>query len=147
MTTPGRLYAITDPRIEESRHVRWMNVARKLAKTSLFPQERMGCVLVAPGGRPISRGTNQAKSGYLKNKNYTVNQAHHSELAAVLNANKDSVRGSTAYVAGYTPNKSEDVPCWSSRPCEGCQAMLREYGVKYAVFHDRVGNLYKYKVS
>jgi deoxycytidylate deaminase len=145
--TPGRVYKIDDPRIEaSSKHERGMNLARKAARQSNFPGERMACVLIS-GGRIISVGKNKAKSGHLKDKNYNKNQAHHSELDAVLSASKDSVRGSVAYIAGFTPNQSKEVPCWSSKPCEGCQAMLRDYGVKWAIFHDRVGNLYRWKVN
>lgn len=133
--TPGKNYIVTDPIIANTgKHQRWMAFARKKAQESTFPGPRMGSVIVS-GGRPISWGTNKSSSGKLKDRNYDDNQALHAELDAVLSADPERLKGAILYVAGYRHKGQE--PTWSSACCASCRKMLKSYGVKAVIYHDK----------
>lgn len=144
MTTPGKIYEITDPAIEESRHTRWINLARKVAERSTFPEQKMGAVVIK-SGRVIATGVNKAKSGIAKSRFYNKNQAHHAELDTLDGIPDDVLSGAIIYVAGLSPNRCSLV--WSSKPCPSCQALLRSRGIKAAIYHDAQGRPYIWKVS
>lgn len=133
--TPGKTYIVTDPVVANTgKHQRWMAFARKKAQESTFPGPRMGSVIVS-GGRPIAWGTNRPSSGRLKDRNYDNNQAMHAELAAVLAADPESLKGAIVYVAGISYRKDADL--WSSKCCNSCQKMLKSYGVRAVIYHDK----------
>lgn len=144
MTTPGKIYEITDPAVGESRHTRWINLARKIAEKSTFPEQKMGAVVVK-AGRVLATGTNKAKSGMVKSRFYNENQAHHAELDTLDGIPDEVLSGATIYVAGLSPNRCSLV--WSSKPCPSCQALLRSRGIKAAIYHDSQGRPYIWRVS
>jgi deoxycytidylate deaminase len=135
-------YVIAEPKIQATeRHRRFLNIAKKFAKRSEFPTAKMACVLTR-GGRVISVGVNKERSGSLKHRAYTRNQAHHAELDSCYRVDPKLLRGATLYVAGFTKS---GLYCWSSRPCPSCIEMLKSFGVKMAIFHDNMGNIYSLK--
>lgn len=120
----------------EGRHRRWINLAHKLAfQSSVWPY-RMGCVVVR-GGRVIATSVNRKGSGSLKHSAYEDYKGIHAELGAILQLNPAMLRNATVYVSGLTKG---DNFCYS-RPCESCQEMLKQMGVKCAVFHTNSGEL------
>lgn len=143
MTTPGKIYEITDPLITESRHARWMAYAIKIAERSDFPEQKMGAVVVK-ANRVIATGTNKAKSGSIKSKFYSKNQAHHAELDTLNGIPAEVLNGATIYVAGLSPNRC--ALTWSSKPCPSCQALLKSYGIRAAIYHDSQGRPHVWKV-
>lgn len=139
MTSPLKTYVINEPKIEiTDRHARFMGIAKKFAKRSTFPTARMASVLVR-GGRILAIGTNKERSGSLKHNAYTRNQAHHAELDSCYRVDPKLLKGAILYVAGFTRS---GLDCWSSRPCSGCCAMLKSFGIRMAIFHDNSGNIY-----
>lgn len=144
MTTPGKIYEITDPSIDGSRHQRWINLARKIAERSTFPEQKMGAVVIK-AGRVIATGVNKAKSGAVKSRFYNKNQAHHAELDCLNGIPDEILNGAVVYVAGLSPNRCNLV--WSSKPCPSCQALLREHGIKAAIYHDSDGKPYIFRIN
>lgn len=137
MTLPHIEYVITEPVVEQARHIKWLNVAKKMAVKSTYEKYRMAAICVK-SGRVIGIGFNKRKDGYIKNKNY-FQRDHHAELDLILSLDKEALRGSVIYVAGLT---RAGKMCWSSKPCPICQRMLVQHGVKAAYFHDAKGNVY-----
>ena len=100
----------------------------------------MASVLVN-AGRVVSQGTNKTGAGVLKDKRYDKSRngyqvGIHSELESVLRAPEGSTRGATIYIAGYTQNGNKI----HSQPCYRCYSLLKEYGIRRAIYHDRNGN-------
>jgi len=145
MTTPGRLYEIHDPRIEaSSRHRRFMDLAKKKALESKFNGPRMACVL-SRGGSVYSIGVNKAHSGILKNKHYEKNQAIHAEMDCIMNIDPKILRGATLYVAGRSAKSGNAT--WSSACCSSCQKVMKDFGIKRVIYHDKDWNLYVWNVG
>ncbi len=135
MTTPGKTYIVEDPRIENTaKHRRWIEFAKKKALESDFPGPRM-CAAIISGGRLISWGNNRPKSGSLKSKYYTKNQAMHAECSAIQGIDPKLLKGATVYVAGYAARR--ETSTWSSKCCESCQMLMKAYGIKRVIYHDK----------
>jgi deoxycytidylate deaminase len=139
---PQRSYDIEDFLIEEVRYYRWLSCAAKLAHKSTYKKYKMAAVCVK-GGRVVGVGFNKDKNGVIKNRNYLL-KGHHAELDLILSMPKDVLKGSTIYVAGITRGGSL---CWSSKPCSACQATLRSYGIKAAIYHDQRGRAYEWRTK
>lgn len=140
--TPSKTYVIQDPSIEEARHLRWLHCAAKLALKSTYKKYKMAAICVR-GGRIVGFGLNKDKDGSIKNKNY-IARGHHAELDLILSLPKEVLKGSIIYVAGLTKS---GIFCWSSKPCPSCQATLRSYGVKAAIYHDQYGKAYEWRTK
>lgn len=124
-----------------ARHERWLESARRHSKKSNFPHYRMSAILVK-GGRVMSIGVNKSGSGHLKAPEYTyishtMHRGIHAELAAILAANEEDVRGATLYVSGETSKGGLIM----SKPCLACQSILKRYGIKDVFYHDREGSV------
>ena len=139
---PRRSYDIEDPLIEEARHYRWLSCAAKLAHKSTYKKYKMAAVCVK-GGRVVGVGFNKDKNGVIKNRNYLL-KGHHAELDLILSMPREVLKGSIIYVAGITRGGSL---CWSSKPCSACQATLRSYGIKAAIYHDQHGRAYEWRTK
>lgn len=127
----------------QGRHTRYLRLAEKIArKNSDFPTYKHAAVIVR-GGRIISIGINKLRPGIAKHPAY-AKKAHHSELDAVLGIDPDILRGSTIYIAGISSRSGNLV---TSKPCECCQQMLRDYNIKTAVYHTGEGTVEFWKVS
>ena len=102
----------------------------------------MSAILVK-GGRVISIGVNRAGNGHLKAPEYTyvnhrMHRGIHAELAAILAANEEDVKGATLYVSGETTKGGNLI---MSKPCAACQSILKRYGIKDVFYHDRSGGV------
>lgn len=111
-----------------------MAFALKKAHESPFPGPRMASCVIR-GGRLISWGCNRPSSGSLKNRHYDKNQAMHAELDALRNVDPKLVKGAILYVAGLCASK--DIPTWSSLCCKSCQKVMKDYGIKAVIYHDK----------
>lgn len=123
------------------RHARYIRLAQKLAEKSDFINYRMSCVVVK-GGRVIAIGINKPKSGLVKHPAYSQ-KAIHAELDAILMIDSSKLKGATVYIGGIT--KTGDL--LKSAPCPLCQNLLKEYGIRCVVFHEKTGEIRSYKVS
>jgi deoxycytidylate deaminase len=127
--------------VNYGRHTRYIRLAQKLAEKSDYINYRMSCVVVK-GGRVIAVGINKLKSGIVKHPSYG-SKAIHAELDAILTIDPEKLKGATVYVGGITKTGG----LLKSAPCPICQSLLREYGIRCVVFHEKTGEIRSYKVS
>jgi pyrimidine deaminase RibD-like protein len=105
-----------------------LRLATELAYTSKA-NKRHGCVIIK-GGRCVGKGINK----YV-NKPYFVSPQHmdrcsvHAEVAAIRSS-RCSLKGATIYVARIN-NKGQER---YSAPCEKCQPVLAQYGIRKVVY-------------
>lgn len=114
-----------------------MNVAslsakqqRMLARASSIAEastcnQRHGAIVVK-GGRVLSVGINRDKNHPENVPHPKTQAAVHAEVAAVKACGDVDLHGATIYVARV--NRAGDQ--MMSKPCERCQAFLRERGIK-----------------
>jgi deoxycytidylate deaminase len=124
----------------KGRHSRYIKLANKLAHKSDFYPYKMAAVVVR-GGRVIGTGVNRQKQGVLKHPAYAL-KAIHSELDAILGIDPDLLRGSTVYVSGVSKGNN----LIKSAPCESCQQLMREYGIRAVVYHEKTGEVNTWRV-
>lgn len=65
----------------------------------------------------ISWGWNSVGTGF----------GEHAEAAAIRRANKKRLYGATIYVAS---KRARNVKVINSRPCDGCDALIKKWGMK-----------------
>lgn len=96
---------------------------------------RMGSVIVQNNRDIVSSAHNIYQ---INDKSPTI----HSEVAAVIRANKSRLPGSTIYVSGYRINRITGVRnTICTRPCNKCQLFLRMFDIKWMVYLDKTGNI------
>jgi deoxycytidylate deaminase len=100
---------------------KYFKLAKKLSLKSDHKQHRLGCVIV--------KGNDILGIGFNKNRTHPKSMSAfktlHAEVAAVVNAGEDEVTGATAYVYRQTVAGNMAL----AKPCAGCEALLRLYGV------------------
>ena len=118
---------------------RLLATAWKFARQHEFAPEMESrhCALVANGSKILGVGFNRQgwsakqKGRYCKRKMNEGCCAVHAEVSALLRvANREDIKGSTVYVVRVTRNNLLAM----SQPCVMCQAILREHGVRRAIF-------------
>lgn len=95
------------------------NVAVKLAATSSYPRYQHGAA-IERGGNILALGVNSAKPHRLNTARSTTHAEEHA-----LKLAGEAASGASLYVARVTKGKIAH-----SRPCEECQALIREAGVR-----------------
>jgi deoxycytidylate deaminase len=103
---------------------------KKLISLSNHSQHRLSCIIMQ-GNRIISEGFNEVKTHPKSLAGYNMK---HAEISAVLNSEQD-LRGCTAYV--YRERR-DGLP-GLSKPCRGCEAMLKNAGIKKVIFSSEQG--------
>jgi deoxycytidylate deaminase len=103
-----------------------LNKAISVAKTrSRIKRHKTGAVITDSKGKIVSLGwshmTMVSRARY-----YSM----HAELHAILRANPKRLNGATIYIA--TVCKSGNVT--SAKPCDACEAIIREVGIKSVVY-------------
>ena len=118
---------------------RLLATAWKFARQREFAPEMESrhCALVATGSKILGVGFNRQGWSSKQNSRYGKNSIDngrcsiHAEVAALLRvANREDIKGSTVYVVRVTKNNLLAM----SQPCAMCQAILREHGVRRAIF-------------
>lgn len=97
----------------------------------------MHCAIVAKGSKILGVGYNRygwsskQKGKYCARKLNSGTCSVHAEVDALLKvANREDIKGATVYVVRV--NRKHELAM--SKPCHMCEAILREHGVKKAVF-------------
>jgi deoxycytidylate deaminase len=108
---------------------RWIDLAKKIARTSNHDKYHMSALLVS-GGRVISLGVNKL-SGPKRFTKQRPGMRLHAEIDCLLNIGKDVSKGSTLYITGYT-KAGNDLK--SSAPCLSCAAFVDEMMIKRIVY-------------
>jgi tRNA(Arg) A34 adenosine deaminase TadA len=122
---------------------RYMELARRLANQSIFPEYKHGAVLVKGG---TVRNGSFNKSNYcsfghrFRKKEYGIPTLH-AEIGTVLGVDRTVTEGATVYVARV--GKGNDFKM--SKPCPMCREALRHCGVKRVVYtiDDKIAGSYK----
>jgi deoxycytidylate deaminase len=102
--------------------IKFFDLAKKLSFKSNHRQHKMGCV--------IAKGNKLLGIGFNKNRTHPKSMSEfrtlHCEVDAVINAGEENLNGAIAYI--YRQTKGGKLGL--SRPCLGCEALLRSYGIK-----------------
>ncbi|WP_026092496.1 deoxycytidylate deaminase [Calidifontibacillus oryziterrae] len=111
----------------------FLDIAREVATRSTCPRLSVGCVIVKEK-HIISTGYNGSIHGHdhcedvgcLINEQGRCIRTIHAEVNAVLHAERDDLKGATAYV--------------THEPCENCAKTLAQSGIKKIVFENAYEN-------
>jgi len=120
---------------------RYLSLAKKMAECSTYGNFRHGAVLFR-GGAIIGFGINSEKYSSIGAKYRPDDKGvstYHAEIAAIMNLPRESIKGSTIYVARASKGTKEDR---MSKPCVMCHEVLKAQGVKkvyYTVDENTVG--------
>lgn len=114
--------------------VKYFEIAKKLSYKVSY-HHKIGAVVVWKN-RPIGFGYNQPNKTHTKsNNNYST---IHAELGAILNAG--DCKGADIYIY----REWKDGTLASSKPCQFCQQLLKEAGIKNVYYTD-TGGFKKYE--
>jgi len=129
---------LSDVRSIESIHLytgkirRYMNLAKRVAYQSCFPDYRHGAVLVK-GGSVLNTAHNKSNFSSFgrrfrraKNGKATV----HAELGAILGLDRSITEGAVVYVARIGATGDFKL----SKPCPMCHSAMKYVGVKRVVY-------------
>lgn len=134
------VYGIETLRVNKS-HVRkswdeyFMDISEKVATRATCDRLHVGCVIVK-NKKIVSTGYNGSvfgeshcdEVGHLYNDQNRCVRTIHAEQNAILYANRDELKGATAYV--------------THQPCENCAKLLVQSGVKKVVYLHKYDNKY-----
>jgi tRNA(Arg) A34 adenosine deaminase TadA len=111
---------------------RYMNLAKRVAYQSCFPDYRHGAVLVK-GGSVLNTAHNKSNFSSFgrrfrraKNGKATV----HAELGAILGLDRSITEGAVVYVARIGGNGDFKM----SKPCPMCHSAMKYVGIKRVVY-------------
>ena len=120
-----------------------MDLAKKTASRSLFPDYRHGAVLVK--GSSV-RNTSFNKDNYCAfgtrfQKEHSGRTTLHAELGAILGLDRHITDGATVYVARI--GREDDYKL--SKPCHMCHQAMKHVGIKRVVYtiNDKIAGSYK----
>ena len=120
------------------RHDRFLKVAREMSLKSTEMKRQFGVVIV-DGNKVIATGRN--RKSHPKIPTITSQNGErkyfglHAEIDALLKCDF-SVRRASVYIWGQ--NVSTGSLCFSG-PCDLCQRLLKERGIKYAIYPTKIG--------
>lgn len=110
---------------------RYMELARRMAHQSAYPDYRHGAVLVKGSIRNSSFNKNNYCSfGSRFQKEHQGRTTLHAELGAILGMDRGITEGSTIYVARV--GREGDYKL--SKPCSMCHEALKHVGVRRVVY-------------
>lgn len=117
---------------------RWIAAASAVAKAGPGVGKnryRHGAVIV-DGSKVLATGFNQLKT-HRKLASFTKHPYLHAETAAILRAGLDACEGSDLYVVRIDRRGHLAESC----PCETCQAVINEAGLRHVYYTNDSGNV------
>ena len=134
------------PRLTETRINHYLNLARNACYYSDFMKARLGAVLIYKG-KVMSVGWNSTKTSPLQRQlncyrgyNVDASEAHntlHAEVACLTKARDLDIDWGRASIFVYRIKK--DGSPGMSRPCKGCQALIKSMGIKNVYYSTENG--------
>lgn len=121
-----------------------INRTKRLAETSDYYPFKLGAVIIK-NGNIIAEGKNH--TGYKKNikdEYRFVNSFVHAEVDALSKLSKKEAKGATLFVLRVNPGNTERL--FEAKPCEYCQKMISDYGIKRVFATTIDGSIKEYKV-
>jgi len=125
----------------KGRHKRCIELARKVAETSLFRSFRHGAILIRSGSF-LSAAPNEIGFSHLgaRFRNTPSNARMHAEINCVTGLPRSMTVGATMYVVRI----GRDGKFRLSKPCDMCIAVLKFVGVKrvfYSIDEETMGEI------
>lgn len=114
------------------RTKRYIDLARKVAVNSAFPEHKHGAILVK-GGSVLNVAFNANKFvpwGNRFRSKSCGHATHHAELGCVLGIAREKTQGAVVYVVRI--GRMGDMK--NSKPCPMCEQILRHVGVKKVIY-------------
>ena len=111
---------------------RFMQIARRAANQSPFPDYRHGAVLVKGASVhnvSFNKG-NYCAFGHRFRKQQDGNATLHAELGVILGLDREVTDGATVYVARIDKSTSYRL----SKPCPMCHQAMKHVGIKRVVY-------------
>lgn len=107
----------------------YMNMARYLATKSAM-KHKHGAVVVK-SGRVLGTGFNKSRNhpNVVMEGRHRIDCGYHAEAVAIREAGQKA-RGATIFVARINRHGSDLL----SKPCDNCQKLIEESGVKNVIF-------------
>jgi deoxycytidylate deaminase len=121
---------------------RYMELARRVAHQSEFPDYRHGAILVKGSIRNTSfNKDNYCAFGSRFQKEHAGKTTLHAELGAIIGMDRHITDGATLYVARV--GREGDYKL--SKPCSMCHQALKHVGVKRVVYtiNNKIAGSYK----
>jgi len=119
----------------------WDNIdtAAKIAREIDNNMRSIHCAIVCNKRKILAIGTNSRQT-HPKAPVTARGQYLHAEVASIINADREALRGSVLYVVRV--GKAVGRPMRMSKPCEYCQAAIVKSGIKrvyYSINEEKAG--------
>lgn len=108
--------------MQEPKHKKFFELAKKLSEKSTYCH-KLGAVITSKKGKILGIGFNTNKTHSRAN---TPFKTVHAEFDAMLDADEDDLLNSVIYV--YRQHRNGELAL--SKPCECCETLLKDAGVK-----------------
>ena len=110
---------------------RYMELARRMAHQSTYPDYRHGAVLVKGSIRNVSFNKNNYCAFASRfQRGHSGRTTLHAELGAILGMDRSITEGATVYVARVDRSGGYKL----SKPCQMCHEVLKHVGIKRVVY-------------
>lgn len=113
---------------------KFLDIAKRRVRTHNFNPNLVSyhCAMIVRGGKILSVGFNRSGSSKVQHsKSHKHCSSVHAEVSALLNLqNREDAIGSKIYVVRINKNGQYAI----SVPCQMCQVILIEKGLKKAIF-------------
>jgi tRNA(Arg) A34 adenosine deaminase TadA len=120
------------------KDLRYLEIAEKIAKKSIYGQFNHGAVLVK-GGSIINTSFNKNKTSSFARKFRNVDRdgiaTRHAELSCILNLNRSQTKGAVVYCVRI--GRAGDLRI--SKPCSMCENALKFTGIKKIIYSTNDG--------
>ena len=126
------------------RQLRYIELAKNMAKQSEYGKLKHGAVLVK-GGSVLSASFNKDKYSSFGARFRDPNNGHathHAELGCVLAVDKSKISGATMYVVRINNHGEFRL----SKPCPMCHQILKHCGVKRVIYSTSEEKFMTYKI-
>lgn len=119
------------------------NRAKKIASQSEYYPFKIGAV-VFKSNRILSEGKNRVGSSKkIQSRDRFVKCSIHAEADAISKLDPEKVKGASIIVVRINAGTNKMS---NAKPCEICQRMIYEKGIKKVYFSDEHGKIVEYKV-
>lgn len=120
-----------------------LNRAKKVADQSEYFPFKIGAV-VFKSGRILAEGKNRVgSSSRIKSRDKFVKCSIHAEADALSKLEYDKVKGASIIIVRINAGTKRMS---NAKPCEVCQRMIYEKGIKKVYISDENGKIIEYKV-
>jgi deoxycytidylate deaminase len=124
------------------RHIEFMNLAEKQAKTDNTSKSYRFGTILANKRKLISMGVNRPYHTHTKSIGYRFDSIH-AEVDCLLGVDSEKVKGATMYIFRLSRGGKPGI----SKPCQRCEQILRDSGVKDVYYLDRNAEIRRMRLN